>query len=71
MRVVFDASTRAFIGVSLNNCLFSGPKLQRDFVDVLDEVCFNNRYLKIYRQILITPEHREYQHIFSRSSPHN
>ncbi|XP_025193649.1 uncharacterized protein LOC112593471 [Melanaphis sacchari] len=35
IRVVFDASARGFRGPSLNQCLFSGPKLQTDIVDIL------------------------------------
>lgn len=35
IRVVFDASAKSVTGVSLNECLYAGPKLQLDIVDVL------------------------------------
>ncbi|XP_050064831.1 uncharacterized protein LOC126553755 [Aphis gossypii] len=35
IRVVFDASAQSSRGPSLNNCLFTGPKLQQDIVDIL------------------------------------
>jgi len=35
IRVVFDASARGFRSPSLNDCLFAGPKLQQDIVDIL------------------------------------
>lgn len=35
LRVVFDASAKCLSGVSLNQCLLVGPKLQQDIVDVL------------------------------------
>ncbi|XP_022164494.1 uncharacterized protein LOC111029685 [Myzus persicae] len=35
LRVVFDASAKCHSGLSLNQCLLVGPKLQQDIVDVL------------------------------------
>jgi len=35
IRVVFDASSRAPSGKSLNDLLFTGPKLQNDITDIL------------------------------------
>ncbi|CAI6354007.1 unnamed protein product [Macrosiphum euphorbiae] len=76
IRVVFDASARSFSGTSLNTCLLPGPKLQRDVVDVLLlfrllRYVFTTDICKMYRQILIAPEQRKYQHIFWRASPHD
>uniref|UniRef100_A0A2S2NNC8 Integrase catalytic domain-containing protein n=1 Tax=Schizaphis graminum TaxID=13262 RepID=A0A2S2NNC8_SCHGA len=76
IRVVFDASARAFNGVSLNNCLLPGPKLQRDVVDVLLlfrllQYVFTTDICKMYRQILIVPEHRKFQRILWRASPYD
>ncbi|XP_022161164.1 uncharacterized protein LOC111027210 [Myzus persicae] len=74
IRVVFDASAMSCSGVSLNDCLFSGPKLQRDVVDVLllyrvHRFAFTTDISKMYRQISLSPSHRRYQHILWRSSP--
>ena len=35
LRVVFDASSKTTTGVSLNECLFVGPKVQEDLFDIL------------------------------------
>lgn len=74
IRVVFDASAKSFTGSSLNMCLLPGPKLQRDVIDVLllfrlPRHAFIADICKMYRQILITSEHRCYQHILWRASP--
>jgi len=74
IRVVFDASARSFSGVSLNDCLLPGPKLQRDVVDVLllyrvHRFAFTTDISKMYRQVSVLPSHRRYQHILWRSSP--
>lgn len=74
IRVVFDASATSFTGKSLNHCLFTGPKLQRDVVDILllfrlPRHAFTTDICKMYRQILVTPSFRRFQHIFWRESP--
>ncbi|XP_008185462.1 uncharacterized protein LOC103310096 [Acyrthosiphon pisum] len=74
IRVVFDASARGFRGPSLNQCLFPGPKLQQDIVDILTRFrvskhVFTTDICKMYRQILIKPEHRKFQHVLWRASP--
>lgn len=76
IRVVFDASSKSFNGVSLNSCLLAGPKLQRDVVEVLIlfrlyRHAFTADICKMYRQIMINPEHRRYQHILWRASPYD
>lgn len=76
IRVVFDASAKSFTGSSLNSCLLPGPKLQRDVVDVLllfrlTRFALTADICKMYRQILIAPEHRRYQQILWRASPHD
>ncbi|XP_025205862.1 uncharacterized protein LOC112602140 [Melanaphis sacchari] len=74
IRVVFDASSASSSGRSLNDILCTGPKLQVDLRDILLR-CRMHRYIlsadivKMYRQILIRPEDRTYQHIFWRDSP--
>lgn len=76
IRVVFDASAQSSRGPSLNNCLFTGPKLQQDIVDILTrfrvpKYVFTTDICKMYRQILVLPEYRQFQHILWRPSPHD
>lgn len=73
IRVVFDASMKASNDVSLNDLLFTGPKLQRHISDVvsrfrLHAFVMTTDICQMYRQILICPEQRTYQHILWRSS---
>ncbi|KAF0715871.1 DUF1758 domain-containing protein, partial [Aphis craccivora] len=75
IRVVFEASAASSSGLSLNDCLVTGPKLQTDMSDILlhcrfDKYIFIADIVKMYRQILIREEDRIYQHILWRSSPH-
>uniref|UniRef100_A0A2S2PC00 Uncharacterized protein n=1 Tax=Schizaphis graminum TaxID=13262 RepID=A0A2S2PC00_SCHGA len=74
LRVVFDASARCNSGQSLNDALYVGPKLQRDIVDVLLGFrlycfAFSSDICKMYRQIQVNTEYRQYQHILWRASP--
>jgi hypothetical protein len=74
LRVVFDASAKNGQGKSLNQCLLPGPKLQNDLAILLIKFrvfpyVFTADICKMYRQILVIPEHRKYQHILWRSSP--
>lgn len=74
LRVVFDASASTSSGKSLNDILCTGPKLQTDLRDILlrsriYKYIFTADIVKMYRQILIRPEDRLYQHIFWRDSP--
>lgn len=74
LRVVFDASAMSSSGKSLNDLLHVGPKLQTHITALLHRSRFN-RYIftadicKMYRQIKINTDDRQYQHIFWRSSP--
>lgn len=75
IRVVFDASASNYQCPSLNSCLYQGPKLQQDIVDVLTrfrlhKFAFTADICKMYRQIMVLPEYRPLQHILWRSSPH-
>lgn len=76
IRVVFDASAATSSGKSLNDVLCIGPKLQADLRDILlcsrmHKYIFTADIVKMFRQILIHPEDRLYQHIFWRDSPDN
>lgn len=75
LRAVFDASNRdAVTGVSLNETLLIGPKLQANILEILlrfrsHSVVFSADVCKMYRQILVHEEHRDFQRIFWRSHP--
>ncbi|VVC45890.1 Ribonuclease H-like domain,Protein of unknown function DUF1759,Peptidase aspartic [Cinara cedri] len=74
IRVIFDASNKLASQISLNQCLYAGPKLQLDIVDILTrfrihQFVFTIDLYKMYRQILVLPAYCRYQHIFWRSSP--
>ncbi|XP_022163934.1 uncharacterized protein LOC111029283 [Myzus persicae] len=76
IRVVFDASAKCGRGPSLNDCLFPGPKLQQDIVDILTrfrvhKYVFTTDICKMYRQVLILPKYRKFQHILWRATPHD
>lgn len=46
--MVFDVSASCYSGVSLNDCLFTGAKLQLDIVDILQNVSSNfNKFCAI------------------------
>jgi hypothetical protein len=68
LRVVFDASARTSLGVSLNDTLLVGPKLQCDISNILLR-CRLNKYMfttdicKMFCQINIHQSHYDYQHI--------
>lgn len=74
LRVVFDASAKDAQGVSLNDTLLAGPKLQTNIFDVLlrfrwHSVVFTGDVKQMYRQILVPDEDAEYQRILWRPSP--
>jgi len=73
LRVVFDASAKCHSGVSLNQCLLVGPKLQQDIVYVLVgfriyKVVFTTDICKMYRQIDVLPKYLGYQQMVWRES---
>lgn len=73
LRVVFNASFKISNG-SLNDSLLVGPKLQKDIVQILlhfrlHQVVLTADICKMYRQILITPDHQNYQRILWRFNP--
>ncbi|XP_063924137.1 uncharacterized protein LOC135138171 isoform X1 [Zophobas morio] len=75
IRVVFDASCKSSSNISLNDILAVGPKIQDDLISILLRFRFH-RYVissdinKMYRQILIAPEDRQFQRIVWREDAH-
>ncbi|XP_026465406.1 uncharacterized protein LOC113381877 [Ctenocephalides felis] len=74
IRVVFDASAKSSSGVSLNNILHTGPKLQQDLFSILvrfrcHQFVFVPDIVKMYRQIKVKDTDQLYQLILWRGSP--
>lgn len=74
LRVVFDASCKSNNGLSLNELLLIGPKLQDDLATILLRwrkfpYAFTADIEKMYRQILVDPTDQHLQHILWRESP--
>ncbi|XP_036340711.1 uncharacterized protein LOC118750083 [Rhagoletis pomonella] len=73
-RVVFNASAPTSTGVSLNDIQLVGPALQDSLGSILlrfrrFRVAITADIEKIFRQVLVTPEHRDYQRIIWCESP--
>ncbi|XP_012234575.1 uncharacterized protein [Linepithema humile] len=73
LRVVFDASSPTTSGRSLNDCLLIGPTIQSELFDILIRFrqypyVLTGDIVKMYRQIMVKPEHRQYQCILWRES---
>ncbi|XP_053973203.1 uncharacterized protein LOC128873577 [Hylaeus volcanicus] len=69
LRVVFDASAKSNKGFSLNDKLIIGPTIQEKLFEHLLKFRMHAFVLtadieKMYRQILIHPNDRKFQHIF-------
>lgn len=74
IRVVFDGSAPSSSGLSLNDVLCVGPKLQTDISDLLlmcrtRKFMFTADLVKMFRQVRIRDEDCVYQHILWRQSP--
>ncbi|CAK1597420.1 unnamed protein product [Parnassius mnemosyne] len=74
MRVVYDAGCKTTHGNSLNDVLFTGPKLHLDIVDVLlkfriHSIAFTADIKQMYRNILVRDTDRDFQRIVWRTSP--
>jgi len=68
LRVVFNGSMKTSSGLSLNDCLHPGPKLQQDLDAVILRwrfyaVAFAADIQKMYRQIIVHPDDRDCQRI--------
>ncbi|XP_055916090.1 uncharacterized protein LOC129948955 [Eupeodes corollae] len=73
LRVVFDGSHRDGKGVSLNEVLHVGPPLQRNLINVclrfrVHKYVFGADIVKMFRQIWIDPNHRDFQRIVWREN---
>ncbi|UYV67106.1 hypothetical protein LAZ67_4003903 [Cordylochernes scorpioides] len=76
LRVVFDASAKTDSGLSLNDALIPGPKIQQDLFHLIlrfriHPVAINADIAKMYRQIRISQEDSEFQRIVWRNDPHD
>lgn len=74
LRVVFDASAKTSSGVSLNEILMTGPKLQNNICDILlqfrlQTIVFSCDIRQMYRQIVIHPDDQKFQLILWRNKP--
>ncbi|XP_057324631.1 uncharacterized protein LOC130667159 [Microplitis mediator] len=68
LRVVFNGSSNTTSGISLNDTLHTGPKLQSDIFDVLlyvrrHQFIFTTDITKMFRQINVHPDDWDYQRI--------
>nr|XP_031842135.1 uncharacterized protein LOC116431199 [Nomia melanderi] len=71
LRVVFDGSAATSTGISLNDTLHTGPKIQDDLLYILLRFRIHRYVLtgdieKLYRQFLVCDEDRKYQRILWR-----
>lgn len=74
IRVVFDGSARTSTGVSLNDVLMVGPKLQDDLFIILNRFrshmyVFTADIEKMSRQVLVHSEDAQHQNILFRENP--
>lgn len=70
-RIVFDGSAKTSNGISLNDILMVGPKVQRDLFDIIlrfrqYKFVLTADIVKMYRQVYVKPEHRKFQCIVWR-----
>jgi len=74
LRVVFDASAKTSSGVSLNDCLMVGPRIQDSLIDILTNFrifpfALNADLEKMFRQIQVTHDDTNLQRIVWREAP--
>lgn len=74
LRVVFDASSKTSSSLSLNDVQFVGPVIQRDLFTLLLNFRSHTYALtadceKMYRQVLLSDEDKNYHRILWRSNP--
>ncbi|KAL4122796.1 hypothetical protein QTP88_015071 [Uroleucon formosanum] len=74
LRVVFDAASKSDTGVSLNDVLCKGPCIQEDLVCIMTrfrthKYVISADIVKMYRQVWIFEQDRNYQRILWHSNP--
>ncbi|CAK1583275.1 unnamed protein product [Parnassius mnemosyne] len=74
VRVVFDALCKGNNGISLNDTLMIGPKLQQDLRHIIlkwrmHPICLSADIVKMYRQIIVAEEDVDFQRLVWRDSP--
>ena len=74
VRVVFDGSAKTTSGASLNGNLMVGATIQQDLFHILvrarrHKIMFCADIEKMYRQVWVHPDDRDFQRILWRSSP--
>lgn len=74
LRVVFDASSKTDSSVSLNDVLLKGPCIQEELVSILSRFRTHKYVItadikKMYRQIWVNENQRDYQRILWREDP--
>ncbi|XP_035207008.1 uncharacterized protein LOC118181886 [Stegodyphus dumicola] len=74
IRVVFNATSKSSSGLSLNDILMTGPRIQQELFPVLVKfrcypVVVTADIMKMFRQILVNEEDRNFQRIFWRDRP--
>lgn len=73
LRVVFDASMKTSSGMSLNDMMLKGPRVQPDLFDIicrfrLHRYVFTTDIQKMYRQIMVNPAQTHLQSILWREN---
>jgi len=73
LRVVFDGSAKTASGISLNDTLMIGANLQDNIIDIilrfrLHAIAITADLQKMYRQIVVHKDDRDYQRILWRDS---
>lgn len=71
LRVVFDASQKTQSGLSLNDVLLTGPRLQDELISIISrwrkfKYAVTADIQKMYRQIRVYPDDAEYQRLLWR-----
>ena len=74
LRVVFDASSKTTSGVSLNDCLSVGPKIQDDIFQILTrfrffKVAMSADVAKMYRQVELCYKDKDLHRLLWRFKP--